>query len=613
MTAPAPTVHSASAPGPARWPSPSPNSSRSGCAPPATPSSWSPSAPPATARPPRSPTLGVGVFVSQLRDALVAGEVDLAVHSYKDLPTAPDPRLVHRRGPAAGGPARRAGRPRRPGARRAARGGDGRHRLAAAGRPARGARPGPAHRADPGQRRHPHRARCAAGELDAVVVAAAGLRRLGRVDEASELLDPLQMLPAPAQGALAVECRVGRHGARRPAARRCSTTRARGPPSPPSARCWPRWKPAAAPRWARWPTWCPTSTDDGRVVDRVFLRAVVGTGDGALLRASATGDLDDAEKLGAALAAELLDMAGGSDRSGHDASSPAHPCGGRPPRARSGARRRRRRPRVHRQALRTRSTRSRSMNRAPSTPGRVAFVGSGPGDPGLLTVRARDALAGAPLVVTDPDVPEGVLALVADGAEVRPAVGEPADVAAGPDRRGDRGPAGRAAGRRRPADRRRRGGRDRRRRRRRAAVRRRPRRRRRHRRAGLRRRPARLRARRGGRAGGVSTGRRWPTRPARSCCTPPPAHLADIVVGLTEHGVAASHAGRRHRERHPDRAEDRADHPRDARRARAATSTARWSSRSAPRSSSATGCPGGSRGRCTAGGCWCRAPRTRRA
>src|SRR6476469_86133 len=71
------------------------------------------------------------------------------------------------------------------------------------------------------------------------------------------------------------------------------------------------------------------------------------------------------------------------------------------------------------------------MNRAPSTapPGRIAFVGTGPGDPGLLTVRARDALAAAPLVVTDPDVPEAVLALVADGAEVRPAVGAPNDVA----------------------------------------------------------------------------------------------------------------------------------------------------------------------------------------
>jgi uroporphyrinogen III methyltransferase / synthase len=61
-------------------------------------------------------------------------------------------------------------------------------------------------------------------------------------------------------------------------------------------------------------------------------------------------------------------------------------------------------------------------------PGRIAFVGSGPGDPGLLTVRAREALAGAPLVVTDADVPNPVLALVADGAEVRPAVGQPADV-----------------------------------------------------------------------------------------------------------------------------------------------------------------------------------------
>ncbi|MCH6169646.1 uroporphyrinogen-III synthase [Pseudonocardia alaniniphila] len=69
------------------------------------------------------------------------------------------------------------------------------------------------------------------------------------------------------------------------------------------------------------------------------------------------------------------------------------------------------------------------MNRAPSTPGRVAFVGSGPGDPGLLTVRAREALANAPLVITDPDVPEVILGLVADGAEVRPAVGQPADVA----------------------------------------------------------------------------------------------------------------------------------------------------------------------------------------
>ncbi len=70
------------------------------------------------------------------------------------------------------------------------------------------------------------------------------------------------------------------------------------------------------------------------------------------------------------------------------------------------------------------------MNRAPSTnQGRVAFVGCGPGDPGLLTVRARDALASAPLIIADADVPEAVLALVAEGAEVRPAVGQPVDIA----------------------------------------------------------------------------------------------------------------------------------------------------------------------------------------
>jgi hydroxymethylbilane synthase len=47
------------------------------------------------------------------------------------------------------------------------------------------------------------------GDLDAVILALAGLKRLGRADEATELLDPLQLLPAPGQGALACECRAG--------------------------------------------------------------------------------------------------------------------------------------------------------------------------------------------------------------------------------------------------------------------------------------------------------------------------------------------------------------------------------------------------------------------
>ena len=50
----------------------------------------------------------------------------------------------------------------------------------------------------------------ASGELDAVVLARAGLARLGRLDEATEVIDPIQVLPAPGQGALAVECRADR-------------------------------------------------------------------------------------------------------------------------------------------------------------------------------------------------------------------------------------------------------------------------------------------------------------------------------------------------------------------------------------------------------------------
>ena len=61
--------------------------------------------------------------------------------------------------------------------------------------------------------------------------------------------------------------------------------------------------------------------------------------------------------------------------------------------------------------------------------GRIVFVGTGPGDPGLLTVRAMSVLRAATQVVTDPDVAEPILALVA-GAEVRPGVGDPVSVAA---------------------------------------------------------------------------------------------------------------------------------------------------------------------------------------
>lgn len=62
-------------------------------------------------------------------------------------------------------------------------------------------------------------------------------------------------------------------------------------------------------------------------------------------------------------------------------------------------------------------------------PGRITFVGAGPGDPGLLTTRARAVLANAALVFTDPDVPDAVLALV--GSELPPPSGPLPPVAAG--------------------------------------------------------------------------------------------------------------------------------------------------------------------------------------
>jgi hydroxymethylbilane synthase len=148
-----------------------------------------------------------GVFVSALREALLAGEVDVAVHSLKDLPTYPepgivlaaipqreDPRdvLVARDGLTLGelpvGSTVGTGSPRRA-AQLEALG------LGVDVRPVRGnvdTRVG----------------KVASGELDAVVLARAGLARLGRADEATEVLDPLQMLPAPGQGALAIECRA---------------------------------------------------------------------------------------------------------------------------------------------------------------------------------------------------------------------------------------------------------------------------------------------------------------------------------------------------------------------------------------------------------------------
>lgn len=152
--------------------------------------------------------LGVGVFVSALRDALLANEIDFAVHSYKDLPTAEYPGL------------RIAAVPPREDPRDALVARDGRTlaELPPGATVGTGAlrRIAQLHALGLQLTVVPIRGNVDTrlgrvlgpeADLDAVVLARAGLVRLGRTDEITETLDPMLMLPAPAQGALAVECR----------------------------------------------------------------------------------------------------------------------------------------------------------------------------------------------------------------------------------------------------------------------------------------------------------------------------------------------------------------------------------------------------------------------
>jgi hydroxymethylbilane synthase len=242
---------------------------------------------------------GTGVFVSALREALVAGVVDVAVHSLKDLPTGPadglalaavppreDPRdaLCARDGLTLGelpaGSRVGTGSPRRTAQLRAlglglevvdVRGNvDTRLRLV-----------------------HD-------GVVDAVVLARAGLSRLGRLDEVTEVLDPLQVLPAPGQGALAVECRSADAATHDllavldDPASRAAVTAERTLLAALEAGC-------SAPVGAHAVV---AEDDEGPVL---YLRAVVASVDGgASARLSAYGRLDDPAGLGSRLAADLL-------------------------------------------------------------------------------------------------------------------------------------------------------------------------------------------------------------------------------------------------------------------------------------------------------------------
>ncbi len=242
---------------------------------------------------------GTGVFVSALRDALLDGRIDLAVHSLKDLPTGPcdgislaavppreDPRdvVVARDGLTLGelpaGSRVGTGSPRRVSQLHAL--GLGLDVVDIRGNV------------------DTRIGKVRTGEYDAVVLARAGLARLGRLDEVTEVLDPLQMLPAPGQGALAIECRSGDSDLAAGLAdledprSRCAVDAERAVLATLEGGC-------SAPVGALADV---VEGDDG---DELWVRAIALSHDGGLsVRMSASGSPADATGVGTRLASEML-------------------------------------------------------------------------------------------------------------------------------------------------------------------------------------------------------------------------------------------------------------------------------------------------------------------
>lgn len=255
---------------------------------------------------------GTGVFVTALRDAVLSGQVDFAVHSLKDLPTTQPEDLVLAAVPVREDPrdvivARDAlkltdlprgarigtGSPRRMAQLNAyARS----HGLDIETVPIRG-------NVDTriGYVRD--------GRFDAVVLAAAGLNRIGRRDEVTDFLSVDTVLPAPGQGALAIECRAGN------TARDADLIAALGELDDPFTRVAVT---AERSLLAALEAGCSAPVGaladilaDGQIVKEMRLRGVVGTTDGSrMVQLSTTGSVpqtyDQAMALGRELATEML-------------------------------------------------------------------------------------------------------------------------------------------------------------------------------------------------------------------------------------------------------------------------------------------------------------------
>lgn len=242
---------------------------------------------------------GTGVFVTAIRKALLAGEIDVAVHSLKDLPVAPEPGL------------RVAAIPVREDARDALVARDGltlgelpAGSVVGTGSPRRAAQLaalGLGLRVTDIRGNVDTRISLVRnGSCDGVLLARAGLARLGRLDEVTESLDPLQMLPAPGQGALAIECREDRP----------DVIEALAPLDDPDTRAAvtaERALLAALEAGCTAPIGALAEVAEGEHGKELFLRAFAGSEDASIeLRRSSVGPLAQPERLGRDLAALLL-------------------------------------------------------------------------------------------------------------------------------------------------------------------------------------------------------------------------------------------------------------------------------------------------------------------
>jgi hydroxymethylbilane synthase len=149
--------------------------------------------------------------------------------------------------------------------------------------------------------------RVSSGDLDGIVVARAGLARIGRLGDITETLEPVQMLPAPAQGALAVECRTGDTWLAELLAEfddadsREAVTAERALLAELEAGC-------SAPVGAIAEV-VESIDEDGRLFEELSLRGCVAAVDGSdVIRASGIGTPGRARELGLSVAGELFEL-----------------------------------------------------------------------------------------------------------------------------------------------------------------------------------------------------------------------------------------------------------------------------------------------------------------